>query len=73
MLASTETMAIRRHKVHMKVAKQRHVQKVSVRKETFRVNADSLVTDVKIARADSVKMAIDRNLIQSRFESHVRA
>lgn len=33
----------------------------------------SLINDVKIAKADSVEMSVERNLILARFEEHVRS
>lgn len=53
--------------------KQRHAAEVSVWKETSRGNADSIINNVKVAKADIVKMSVERNLIRALFGEHFRA
>lgn len=36
-------------------------------------NADSLINDVKAAKADSVRMSLEKNLIFARFGKHAHA
>lgn len=55
---SVETMTIRRHKELMDNVEQCHTEKVSVWKETFRENTNSLTNDVKVAEAVSVRISM---------------
>lgn len=70
---STETITVCWHEAFLEEVKKRHAEKVKVCKETYAENADSLINDVRGAKADSVKMSIERNLNLARFEGHVRA
>lgn len=72
-LESAKTIAVCRHVKLMEEVKQRHAEEVSVWKETCQENAASRINDVKVAKADTVKMSLERNLIQARFEEHVWA
>lgn len=42
-----------------------------VYKKTSQDNTDSLIDDLKVAKADSVKMSIERNLILAHFWEHI--
>lgn len=46
---------------------------VGVWKETFAENVDSLINNLKIWKANSVEMSVERYLICARFEEHVCA
>lgn len=60
-LESVETVTVRRQEELMEKAKQRHAEEVNVWKETSLEDADSLVNDVKVPNANSVKMAVKWN------------
>lgn len=72
-LESAETIIVLRHEVLSEDVKQHHAKNFSSWKETFAENADSLINNTKVAKADTVKMAIEKNLISARFEQHVWA
>lgn len=54
-------------------SKQLRAEKISIFKVTYIENADSLINHIKVARAESVKMSVERNMISARFEEHVCA
>lgn len=70
---SVETITIPRRGDVSDEDKQRHTDEISVWKETSAENADSVINNGKVAKADSIKMSVNRNLILDRFEEHVRA
>lgn len=72
-LKSLETIIVRQHEELLDETKQRHAKVISIWKETSAVNADSLINNVNVAKADSVKMFVKRNVLFARFEEHVRA
>lgn len=72
-LKSVASLNIRRYEELLDEAKQRQAGDVSVWKKTSVENADFQNNNVKVARADSVRMSVDMNLISACFEEHVRA
>lgn len=72
-LNSVETITVRRHRELMEKGRQRHAEEVSVWKEPSRENAHCLANTMKDAKADIVKIYVERNLNLARFEKHVRA
>lgn len=50
-----------------------YTEEISIWKETSAENADSLITDVNVAKANGVKMSVKRILVLARFQEHVRA
>lgn len=67
-LEYVEIMTVPRHKEFLDEVRLRHFKEVSVWKNSAE-NTDSLINDVKVVKADCVKMSMERNL---RFEEHVR-
>lgn len=72
-LVFVEPFTIRWHGELWDEVKQRHAKEVSNWNDKPAGNADSLISDVKLAKVDSVKMSVERNLISNCFEKHVRA
>lgn len=72
-LESVEKVTVRRREELMDGIKRRHAEHFPVWKETSRDNLDSLINDVKVAKAGSVKMSVEPILIIARFKEHVRA
>lgn len=66
-------MTVRRHEEILDQVKQRHAEEVSVWKENSAENANSLINNVNVAKADIVKMSVESNFILDRFEEHVHA
>lgn len=62
-LQSTETIIVRRHEELLEEVKTRHAKEAGVWKETSAENAKNLINDVRIAKVDSIKMSVKRNLI----------
>lgn len=55
---SVGTVTGRRHEESLHEIKKCHAEEIGVWKGTYAENADSLVNDVKIAKADSVMMSV---------------
>lgn len=72
-LESVEMMTIRRHQNLLNELKQPHAKKVTVWLENSRDSADSLNNDVRVAKAEAIKMSVDRNLILARYKRHLQA
>lgn len=72
-LKSTETMTVRPHEELLEEVKYRLAKEVGVWKETSVKDSNSLINDVRLAKADRVKISVNRNWILSRWEEHVRA
>lgn len=72
-LNSVVTMTVRQYEDFKDGAKQRHSGEVRVWKEAFRETSETLINDVKVAKADSGMMFVERNLILVRFEKNVDA
>lgn len=70
---SIETSIVRRHEELMKALKQLHAEEATVWERTSRENGDSLTNDVKVAKAGIVMTSVQRDMILSRSEDHVRA
>lgn len=68
-----ETTTVRRHEELLGEVTECHAEKVSVWKETSAENVNSLNYSVKIAKVDSIKMFVERNMILARSDKHVRA
>lgn len=66
-------MAVCRRDAFLEKIKQRHSGQIGVMKENSGKNADSVIDDVKVPKADSVKISIKRNTILVRFGKHVLA
>lgn len=56
----------------MENIKQLHAKEISVLKKTSVKNLDSPISDEIVAKADSVKMSLERNQILTRFEEYIR-
>lgn len=46
-------------------------EEISVWTESAAKNSDSLINNVKVAKADTVKMSVERYLVLARFEEHL--
>lgn len=57
----------------MNEVKEGHAEEVSFWKETSAEKVNSLINDVNVENADSVKMSVERNLVLVRFGDHVCA
>lgn len=51
---------------------QHQTWKTTIWKEAFFENVNSLINDVKIAKAESVEMFVEKNLTLARFKEHFR-
>lgn len=71
-LDSVKTISFCQHKELMDDFKQRRAEKISVWKETFQENVDDSIIDVKVSKADSVKLSVEENLIVVRLKEHLR-
>lgn len=71
-LESVETIIVSRHKELVEEDLQRLTEEVRVWKEASGENAGSLIIDANVAKADSFKMSVARNLIPAHSENHVR-
>lgn len=71
-LEPLETKTVRRHEKLPGKVKQSHVEEISLWKETAAKNEDSLINEVEVAKAGSVKMSVEMNLILACFTGHVR-
>lgn len=67
-----EAINVRQYGKFLKEFKIRRTEEVGVWKKTSAETADSFINDVKVAKADSVKMAVESNLILACFDEHVR-
>lgn len=72
-LESAETLKVRRHNEILEEVKTRHAKMVGVWRETRVEIADSLITDIEVTKAYSVKMSLEKNLILAQFAELVRA
>lgn len=72
-LKLVETIKFRRHEEILDDIKRRRVEKIGVWKEVCAENADSLINNVKVAKANRSKMSVEMNFIFARFKEHVRA
>lgn len=72
-LGSIETSSVRRREKLLDEARQLHTEEINVWIKTSAETVDSLIDDVKVAKADGVEMSVERNLILAYFEKHVRA
>lgn len=72
-LKSTETKTARQPEALLDETKQRLAEDIGVWNKTSAENANSLVNNVKFAKADSVMKCVERNLGLARLEEHVRA
>lgn len=70
---SVETITVCWREDLTEEVQQLHTQKVSIREESSRKNADNLLKDLKLAKAEIVITSIKRNLICARFKKHERA
>lgn len=72
-LKSVEAMTVRWHEVPMDKLKQRHAEKIIVRKGASPQNADCLINDSKVSKPDSVEGPVEQNMNLARFKEHERA
>lgn len=72
-LESIDTITVPRDGELLNEVKQRLAKGISVWKEIPAENLDSLIKNVKFAKADSVKISVESNLIFAGFKEHVCA
>lgn len=66
-------ITVSKHEKIIEEIEQRHAEKVSVWNEISRENKDNRNSDVKVVKADRVMTSLERDLILSSFNDHVRA
>lgn len=60
-LGSVKTITVYWHEELLNEVKQRHAEEFRVWKETSAENADSLISNIKVVKADCVKMSVEIN------------
>lgn len=68
-----DTITVRRHEELMNLIGLRYAGEIHVWKETSRDNAKCTINDMRVAKAESVKIFVKQNFILTRFEEYVRA
>lgn len=71
-LESVEAITARRHEELLREVKQRAAKEIKVWEETSGKNADSLIINVKVVKAGSVKISVEWNLILVHFKKRAR-
>lgn len=72
-LESMETLTGRGREDVLEKIKQRHAKEDGAWKETSAGKTNSLINDVTVAKAEGIKISVERNEIPSRFAEHVSA
>lgn len=70
---SVGTVTVCWHEELLGDVKQCYAEEVSFWKETSFKNVNSLIRDVKVTKADSDKMSVEKILTSARFEEHIRS
>lgn len=72
-IKSAKTITVYGHEEIMGKIGQRRAEEAVVWKETSRKNANSLISNVNVAKVGMIRISVVRNLILARFEEHVQA